>query len=360
MHISIADLEEQTEVKEGRSIKERYVCYNIHINGTYHCSVRFSQLSQLHDKLKREFGAGCLEKFPPKHFFYLNPEECNERRYLLQRWLQRIAQQPNIVKGNTFQTFLLNAQKEVQKAEESWVQLEVYLVNGKKVSVDILNIDQTDDVLETVCSVLDLDADLTYYFGLYLVDDLDGKVIVRKLQDFESPYISLDRAEPHQKIQLRKAYWNTSLDTVLMDNPVALNLLYIETITEMKIGHIIPTEDAADKLQDLRSQRERKAFLELARKQPGYGFSNFGECNTNWPEEDTCSLVSLGSTSSSPSALVFQNKATGEIQTFKVHHIRCWRTFSTDDGVELEFEYFLGNDKNTKFKVVYLVKFLAV
>lgn len=25
----------------------------------------------------------------------------------------------------------------------------------------------------------------------------------------------------------------------------------------MKIGHIIPTEDAADKLQDLRSQRER-------------------------------------------------------------------------------------------------------
>lgn len=53
-----------------------------------------------------------------------------------------------------------------------------------------------------VCSVLDLDADLTYYFGLYLVDDLDGKVIVRKLQDFESPYISLDRAEPHQKIQV--------------------------------------------------------------------------------------------------------------------------------------------------------------
>ena len=73
-----------------------------------------------------------------------------ERRYLLQKWLQKIAEQPRIVKGNTFQTFLLNAQKEVQKAEEALVQLEVYLVNGKKVSVDIMNTDQTEDVLETV------------------------------------------------------------------------------------------------------------------------------------------------------------------------------------------------------------------
>ena len=36
-----------------------------------------------------------------------------ERRFLLQVWLQRISQQPRIVDGTTFQSFLLNAQKEV-------------------------------------------------------------------------------------------------------------------------------------------------------------------------------------------------------------------------------------------------------
>ena len=99
------------------------------------------------------------------------------------------------MQGQTFQNFLLNAQKEVQRGPEEDVQLEVYLVNGKSVKVDIMSTDQTDDVLETVCSVLELTQDLAYYFGLYLVDDVNGKAIIRKLQDFESPYISLMRAE---------------------------------------------------------------------------------------------------------------------------------------------------------------------
>lgn len=50
----------------------------------------------------------------------------------------------------TFQTFLLNSQKEVQKGPEEDVQLEIFLVNGKSVNVDIVSTDQTDDVLETV------------------------------------------------------------------------------------------------------------------------------------------------------------------------------------------------------------------
>ena len=194
--------------------------------------------------------------------------------------------------------------------------------------------------------MLELEPDLTYYFGLYLVDDLDGnvrmqpsfsslfffsgalpgrrslrphflgstfhvppplclfiappqstlthisfssppplpQVIIRKLQDFESPFISLMRAEPHQKVQLRKAYWNINFDKLLWDNAVALNLLYIETIAELKNGHIKPSEEAADQLAEFRSNRDRKSFLELAREQEGYGFAKFGECTVNHPE----------------------------------------------------------------------------
>ncbi len=128
----------------------RYVSYNIHINGTYHCSARYSQLGTLHAALKREFGAAAVGYFPSKKFFYISPEASDDRRHQLQVFLQTIAQTPAIITGSTFQTFLLNAQKEVQRGPEVEAQLDVYLCNGKSVKVDITSTDQTDDVLEAV------------------------------------------------------------------------------------------------------------------------------------------------------------------------------------------------------------------
>eukprot|EP00049_Salpingoeca_infusionum_P018697 m.358390 g.358390 ORF g.358390 m.358390 type:complete len:473 (-) comp18138_c0_seq1:706-2124(-) len=355
MHISIANAEELYEAKGSKNVPENYVVYNIHINGTYHCSARFSQLSKLHDKLKREFGQGCLEKFPPRHFFYMKPEDTSERRYLLQKYLQRIAQNPNIVNGDTFQSFLLNAQKEVQKGPEEDVTLEVYLCNGKKVAVDILSTDQTDDVLETVCNVLELAPELTYYFALYLVDDLEGNHVVRRLQEFESPYISLSRAEEHQKIQIRKAYFCSDFDKILWEHPIAQNLLYLETISEVKNGHITPHDDAQEQLELLRAERDRRLeYLQLARVQPGYGFIQFGEALSNWPDENSRILVSLGNPGTD-SKIVLSEK-TGETYDFYVQRMRCWRTYTVDEGVELEFEYlFDGDDGKPKMKWIKLL-----
>lgn len=131
---------------------------------------------------------------------------------------------------------------------EEDAQLEIFLVNGKSVTVDILSTDQTDDVLESVgravywchgceflrhllghsaaapllwCAavvqltytrstpdpnrpqviqLIGMDPDLTYYFALYLVEDATGKVTIRRLQDFESPFISLRRASAENKV----------------------------------------------------------------------------------------------------------------------------------------------------------------
>ena len=89
--------------------------------------------------------------FPGKSLFYMKPEQAHYRRWMLQRWIQKIAAQPLLLNSETFQTFLLNAQKEVQQDPEEDVQIEIFLANGKSVKVDIVSTDQTDDVLETVC-----------------------------------------------------------------------------------------------------------------------------------------------------------------------------------------------------------------
>lgn len=55
-----------------------------------------------------------------------------------------------MIRGATFQNFLLNAQSEVQRSPEEDVQVEVYLPTGKSLHVDVVSTNQTDDVLETV------------------------------------------------------------------------------------------------------------------------------------------------------------------------------------------------------------------
>ena len=43
----------------------------------------------------------------------------------------------------------------------------MFLVNGKSVKVTVNVFDRTDQVLEKVCSEIQLAPELTYYFGLF-------------------------------------------------------------------------------------------------------------------------------------------------------------------------------------------------
>ena len=101
-------------------------------------------------------------------------------------------QDPRISNSATFNSFLLAAQQETRRELAENVSLDIYLMNEHTVSVNILTTEQTDAVLEKACSLLSVPEDLVYCFALFLIRrDEDGDItVVRKLQDFESPYIS--------------------------------------------------------------------------------------------------------------------------------------------------------------------------
>ncbi len=63
------------------------------------------------------------------------------------RYIQKLSQEQSIANGSAFNSFLNKAQSEVQQWCEE-VELDVYLVNGKKVTLNCLSTDQTEDVLE--------------------------------------------------------------------------------------------------------------------------------------------------------------------------------------------------------------------
>ena len=270
MHFSIPQTQELGDTRA-----KSYTGYCLHINGVYHCMVRYRQLHSLHDQLKREFSdTTTLPTFPPKKLFNLNEKEVEERRLMLEKYMQLIAQDHRISNSQTFNTFLLTAQKETRRESMEKVNLNVFLMNEHKLTVSVLSTEQTDVVLENVCSQLNIPEDLVTCFSLFLIRrDDDGDItVLRKLQDFESPYISHkavsataseDKNQAPVKIMLRKSSWDSSIDDVLLSEQSTLNLLYIQTVADLERGWIVTSEETKQQLALMQARGSKRQYMEV-------------------------------------------------------------------------------------------------
>ncbi|MEJ1287209.1 sorting nexin 17 [Cricetulus griseus] len=358
MHFSIPE----TESRSGDSGGSAYVAYNIHVNGVLHCRVRYSQLLGLHEQLRKEYGANVLPAFPPKKLFSLTPAEVEQRREQLEKYMQAVRQDPLLGSSETFNSFLRRAQQETQQVPTEEVSLEVLLSNGQKVLVNVLTSDQTEDVLEAVAAKLDLPDDLIGYFSLFLVREKeDGSFsFVRKLQEFELPYVSVTSLRNHEyKIVLRKSYWDSAYDDDVMENRVGLNLLYAQTVSDIEHGWILVTKEQHRQLKSLQEKVSKKEFLRLAQTLRHYGYLRFDACVADFPEKDCPVVVSAGN-----SELSLQLRLPGQQLregSFRVTRMRCWRVTSSvplpsggpsspsqgrgEVRLELAFEYLMSKDR---------------
>lgn len=337
------------------------MAYNIHVNGVLHCRVRYSQLLGVHEQLKKEYGNNVVPAFPPKKLFTLTPAEVEQRREQLEKYMQAVRQDPLLGTSEVFNSFLRNAQQETQQIPTEHVQLDVYLANGQKLKVGILSSNQTEDVLEAVASKLDLPDDLVGYFSLFLIKDgKDGVCsFVRKLQEFELPYVSVTSLRnPDYKIVLRKSYWDSAYDSDVMEDLVGLNLLYIQTVSDIERGWILVNKEQHRQLKSLQEKASKKEFIRLSQTLKYYGYIKFDPCITDFPEKGCQVIVSAGN-----SELNFQVRLpSNQIKegSFKVTRMRCWRVTSSvppangtannspgksEIKLELSFEYLMSKDR---------------
>ncbi|KAG7242971.1 hypothetical protein INR49_017662 [Caranx melampygus] len=366
MHFSIPE----TEVRSGEN-GSTYVAYNIHVNGVLHCRVRYSQLLGLHEQIKKEYGSNVVPAFPPKKIFTLTPAEVEQRREQLEKYMQAVRQDPLLGASEMFNSFLRKAQQETQQIPTEDVALDICLSNGQKVTVNILTSDQTEDVLDAVATKLDLPDDLVGYFSLFLVrEGVDGGLtFVRKLQEFELPYVSITSLRSSEfHILLRKSYWDMAYDADVMDNRVGLNLLYAQTVSDIERGWILVNKDQHRQLKSLQEKGSKKEFIHLGQTLKYYGYIKFDPCITDFPEKGCQVIVSAGN-----NELNFHVKLPNEQMkegSFKVTRMRCWRVTSSVSGtvckrqvpiangttnpcsstkcevkLELAFEYLMSKDR---------------
>lgn len=358
MHFSIPDTQELKD-ESGST----YVAYNIHVNGAFHCAVRYKQLHSLHDQLKKVFGSAALPPFPPKKLLPLTPTQTEERRGFLEKYIQLASQDARVSSDEAFTGFLLSAQQETMGAPPKEVDFDVFLMNWQKVTVSVLSTDPTDVVMDAVAREVGLPPDLICYFALFLVKKADADIIIQKrLENFEAPYLSQTSAGPGHCIVIRKSYWDSGWDDALMVDRVALNLAYVQTLSDVERGWVVVPKDTQRQLATLQAKGSKKEYLQLARTLKYYGYLQFAPCFCDYPQPDTRVLISAGGRELNFRLALAQDQYK-EI-SFRVTRIRCWRITTavidhangecsgnsqSSDGkhqrLELSFEYLMSKNK---------------
>lgn len=83
--------------------------------------------------------------------------------------------------------------------------------------------------------------------------------MLRKLQDFESPFITNKHMHVMgSRVVLGRNYWDVGYDVKLMNNSVAMNLLYIQAVAEVQRGWILVTDELKNQLTTLQNYEKKR------------------------------------------------------------------------------------------------------
>lgn len=367
MHFSIPDTQQLYD-ESGK-----YTGYNIQLNGEYHCTLRYKQLHNFNEQLKKLYGPDNVPNFPPKKLFPLSSIQVDERRCHLEKYLQAMTQSNLLRNCDLVISFLLQAQQESFGEDVRDVSIDIFLMNNVQTSITISTNDSYSVVLERVCNELCLPNAYIYYFALFLVSySGDNHLsIFRKLQNYECPYISQktisssdSRTHLSEKSSLRlylmKNYWDLDYDLELLTDPVGLNILYAQAVADVQRQSIVVHKDTRVVLDQLEASGAKREYVDLARKLKYYGFIEFDPCTCDFPKPNTQVIVNIGLRE-----INFRIRSPdGEIRegTFKVTRMRCWKITinmeeEPDEGsssqhnaysqiqTQLSFEYLLAKNR---------------
>ncbi|OXU28479.1 hypothetical protein TSAR_013359 [Trichomalopsis sarcophagae] len=349
MHFSVPDTQELID-EAGNA----YLGYNVHINGLFHCTVRYKQLHNLHEQLVKDLEVP-LPSFPPKKFFPLTVNQQEDRRLSLDKYIQTIGQNTSINNSELLNGFLLSAQLESAVGLVEDENVDVFLMNGLKINLDVTVAENSGQILKKVCKQIKLDEKLCPYFSLFIVyQDEENFVVLRKLQDFESPIIT--QRNMHKmgtRIVIGKWYWDVAFDFEMLNDSVALNLLYIQANAEVERGWIPATEELKRRLNTLKERNAKEEYLEIVRSLKYYGYIQFSPCLCDYPQAGSKVLVSIGK--NELNIRIASSEGDQEEVGFKVTRMRCWRITTLHEGndkyeetpecgLELSFEYLMAKD----------------
>lgn len=112
-----------------------------------------------------------LPIFPPKKFFPLTPNQQEERRLALEKYIQSIGQNVAINNSEILNGFLLNAQQETvgDLSETETETLDIFLMNGSKISLNVSTREYSGEILKVCFIINNLYIYINIFFSVYMI-----------------------------------------------------------------------------------------------------------------------------------------------------------------------------------------------
>ncbi|XP_051879440.1 sorting nexin-31-like isoform X2 [Pristis pectinata] len=276
--------------------------------------------------LRRYFGSNRVPDFPPKNYLAQTESMAEERRLLLQEYLQKVGEDPVISASEIFTTLLKKAQQETFKIHPRAILLEILLADGTKLLINTHTCDSAERMLAIAAQEIELSRQFLEYFALYLICEHPngGYSVLKKLNAFELPFVSLwSLQNENSRIMIRKSYLDPLKDRILMGSIAGVLLLYSQAKYELERGWVRPTPDQYRKLKAFQEADKKRELLELMEEVKFYGYLQFEDCTCDYPEPNCPVTVRVGNYEIN-CCIQLPNNHIKET-SFKVNRIRCWR-----------------------------------
>lgn len=81
--------------------------------------------------------------------------------------------------------------------------------------------------------------------------------------------------------------WDASIDDLLLENPVTLNLLYIQTVSDVEMKWIQVPQETEKLLARMQARGAKSEYMDTARGLMDYGYVHFLPCFCDYPRPHT-------------------------------------------------------------------------
>ncbi|CAL2051413.1 unnamed protein product [Caenorhabditis brenneri] len=363
IHIDVPDTRTLVERSDGVT---KYTAYNIHINGWYHGSVRFSHLYEFAELIKQKFSQRYKgPEFPAKKLFKLDPKAVDDRRAKIAKYFQALVQHPEIARHYLIEKKLLGFQIDSFRATSQYVSLDVYLGNGEKTTIKCLVSDSTLEIMRILAEKLGFKTkdEFIYHFGLFMAKGRNpsaacysvtpenfNPLLTRFLRNFEAPFVSLSTANQkynenghYNFLCIRKLIWDNRIEESAMTDSSFVELIFKQATQDFKNGHLDPLkEDMESKLKYCMTRNDRISFLKLCHQLPTYSYEILSPCVCDYPKPETPCEVKFGKRQ-----IVLTTRdelGTAKQSLFRATRIRVWRITQIGDKISFQFEYLMAKD----------------
>ncbi|XP_075069990.1 sorting nexin-31 isoform X2 [Mixophyes fleayi] len=327
-----------------------FLLYSVYLDGFILFKVRYKDLHLWDEQMHRVFG-NRLPKFPPKHYLAMTKSMAEERRLMLEKYLQKIVLDPVVSGSEIFIAFFKKLQLETFKVSTIKMILKVYLPDGRQVKLDAQTSDTAERVLQAALYNLRVSRELTEYFSLFITHKGSDGVfkVVKRIAHFEIPFITIWNINDDTfQIDVRKWYMNPYTDAMLMGCIAAVDILYAQAVQEFEMKWFRPTEEQSENLQHFIKIDDKFKFLELMQQVEHYGYLKVGPCTTTYLETNTSVTVSVGTNELYCSFQTPSNQS--ETMRLPISKMICWKVAllsQTDKSInqpsQFKLEYMQGN-----------------